>query len=103
MLYSTDEMSVKSVGPILLHIAVGAAVFVLLIQSPRCSEDECLRTLFLVVSAVIWSATLPLVVLLRRDGRVGQVLAWLIAVFWAPLAWAASLGLFVAAPSLGGA
>jgi hypothetical protein len=97
-------MSVKSVGPIVLHIVVGAVVFVLLIQSPRCGEDECLRTLFLVVSAVIWSAALPLIVFLSREGRPGlQALAWLAAVLWAPIAWAGALALFVAAPSLGGA
>jgi hypothetical protein len=96
-------MSFKSIGPILLHIVLGAAVFVLLIRSPRCSEDECLRTLFLVVSAVIWSAALPLVVFLRRESRPGlRVLAWLAAVLWVPIAWAGALTLFVAVPSLGG-
>ncbi len=97
-------MSVKSAGPIVLHIAVGAVVFVLLIRSPRCSEDECLRTLALVVSAVTWSGALPLIVFLSREGRGGlQPLAWLAAVLWVPIAWAGALALFVAVPSLGGA
>jgi hypothetical protein len=53
---------------------------------------------------VIWSAALPLIVFLRREGRPGlQVLAWLAAVLWVPIAWAGAVALFVAVPSLGGA
>jgi hypothetical protein len=97
-------MSVKSVGPIVLHVVAGAVVFILLIRSPNCSEDECLRTLALVVSTVTWSAALALIVVLGRMGRpVLQALAWATAVLWVPIAWTSALALFVAVPSLGGA
>jgi hypothetical protein len=97
-------MNVKRTGPVVLHAVTGAAWFVLLARSPRCGEDECLRTLFLVVSAVLWSAMLPAIVLLARDRRVTpQALSWLLAVAWAPLAWAVALALFIVAPGLGAA
>jgi hypothetical protein len=97
-------MSVKNVRPLVLHIVVGAVVFVVSIRSPNCGADECLRTLFLVVSAVIWSVALLLIVFLCREDRPGsQALAWVAAVLWVPIAWVGALALFVAAPSLGGA
>jgi hypothetical protein len=32
-----------------------------------------------------------------------RLLAWLVPLLWPPIAWAASLGLFLAFPQLGGA
>jgi hypothetical protein len=98
------EMNVKSTGPVVLHVLTGVAWFALLATSPRCGEDECLRTLFLVVSGAMWSALLlPIVFLAKRRRTASQVLSWCIAVLWAPLAWATAFALFIVAPGLGGA
>jgi hypothetical protein len=84
-------------GPLALHALVGAVVIAYAAQVP-CGSDQCLGPLYTGTSAVVWLLAAPLVRL--AAGR--SLVAWLLPFLWAPIAWAAALGLYAAFPSLAG-
>ncbi len=86
-------------APLAVHAVIGAAALGWLSQQAACGEDECLRTLSLVVFGVVWMLAAAVIALSVRFGA--RMLAWTIPFLWLPVAWAAALGLWLLFPSLG--